>query len=75
MIRTENMALPHGISLDCRLSGHAGQPVMLFLHGFPEAAFVWDELLMHFSQPENGGFFCVAPNMRGYAGSSSPVGR
>jgi pimeloyl-ACP methyl ester carboxylesterase len=43
------------------------------LHGFPEAAFVWDELLTHFSQAEHGGYFCVAPNLRGYAGSSSPT--
>jgi pimeloyl-ACP methyl ester carboxylesterase len=43
------------------------------LHGFPEAAFVWDELLTHFSQAEHGGYFCVAPNLRGYAGSSSPI--
>ena len=73
MIRFERIGLPHGISLDCRLAGHAGQPVMLFLHGFPEASFVWDELLTHFSQPENGGYLCVAPNMRGYAGSSAPL--
>jgi pimeloyl-ACP methyl ester carboxylesterase len=44
----------------------------MFLHGFPEAAFVWDELLLHFSQPAHGGFFCVAPNLRGYADSSAP---
>ena len=73
MIRFERIDLPHGISLDCRLAGHAGQPVMMFLHGFPEAGFVWDELLTYFSQPENGGYFCVAPNMRGYAGSSAPL--
>jgi len=73
MIRTERISLPHGIDLDCRLAGQAGQPVMLFLHGFPEAAFVWDELLLHFSQAEHGGYLCVAPNMRGYAGSSSPA--
>jgi pimeloyl-ACP methyl ester carboxylesterase len=46
---------------------------MLFLHGFPEAAFVWDEMLAHFSAPDNGGYWCVAPNLRGYAGSSSPT--
>ena len=46
---------------------------MLFLHGFPEAAFVWDDMLAHFSAPENGGYWCVAPNLRGYAGSSAPT--
>jgi pimeloyl-ACP methyl ester carboxylesterase len=55
------------------MAGAPSQPLMLFLHGFPEAAFVWDELLTHFSQAENGGYFCVAPNLRGYAGSSSPT--
>jgi len=73
MIRSESVSLPHGITLDCRVSGEAGQPVMLFLHGFPEAAFAWDALLLHFSQAAHGGFLCVAPNLRGYAGSSSPA--
>ena len=73
MIREQRLDLPHGISLNCRMAGAPGQPLMLFLHGFPEAAFVWDELLIHFSQAEHGGYFCVAPNLRGYAGSSSPT--
>jgi pimeloyl-ACP methyl ester carboxylesterase len=46
---------------------------MVFLHGFPEAAFIWDELLEHFSQPEHGGYRCVAPNLRGFEKSSSPT--
>ena len=45
----------------------------MFLHGFPEAAFVWDDLLEHFAQPENGGYRCVAPNLRGYEKSSPPA--
>ena len=73
MIRNERISLPHGIDLDCRMAGQPGQPVMLFLHGFPEAAFVWDDLLLHFSQAKHGGYFCVAPNMRGFAGSSAPA--
>lgn len=44
----------------------------MFLHGFPEAAFVWDGLLAHFARPENGGFRCIAPNLRGYGQSSAP---
>ena len=72
MIEQHTFTLPHGISLECRSSGERGRPVLLFLHGFPEAAFVWDELLTHFSRPEHGGYRCVAPNLRGYAGSSTP---
>ncbi|EGI77014.1 alpha/beta fold hydrolase [Hylemonella gracilis] len=72
MIETWLQALPHGIHLSCRASGTPGRPVLLFLHGFPEAAFVWDELLEHFTRPENGGYRCVAPNLRGYERSSAP---
>ncbi len=73
MIETRLLALPHGITLSCRMAGQAGRPVLMFLHGFPEAAFVWDELLAHFARPENGGYFCVAPNLRGFEQSSAPT--
>jgi len=43
--------------------------VLLFLHGFPEAAFIWDPLLEHFA----GRFRCVAPNLRGFEQSSAPA--
>lgn len=72
MIETYPQPLPHGITLSCRGAGERGRPVLLFLHGFPEAAFVWDDLLEHFSKPENGGYRCVAPNLRGYEKSSQP---
>lgn len=45
----------------------------MFLHGFPEGAFVWDVLLEHFAQPENGAYFCIAPNLRGFEKSSAPA--
>ncbi|WP_298925504.1 alpha/beta hydrolase [uncultured Ramlibacter sp.] len=73
MIQTFQQNLPHGITLSCRASGEPGRPVLLFLHGFPEAAFVWDPLLEHFARPENGGYRCVAPNLRGFEQSSAPV--
>jgi pimeloyl-ACP methyl ester carboxylesterase len=66
-------ALPHGIHLNCRHSGQPGRPVLLFLHGFPEGAFAWDAMLAHFSKPENGGYFCVAPHLRGFETSSAPT--
>lgn len=73
MITTVARPLPHGPTLHCRTSGPAGAPVLLFLHGFPEGAFVWDALLEHFSQPENGGYRCVAPWLRGFGPSSAPA--
>ena len=68
MIETFQTALPHGITLSCRASGQNGAPVLVFLHGFPEAAFVWDELLEHFG----ARYRCIAPNLRGFEQSSSP---
>ena len=69
MIEKSQLTLPHGTTLECRASGPVGAPLLVFLHGFPEAAFVWDELLEHFGR----GYRCIAPNLRGYAGSSAPI--
>ena len=73
MIETYMQPLPHGITLSCRASGASGRPVLMFLHGFPEGAFVWDALLAHFSKIENGGYRCIAPNLRGFEKSSAPI--
>ena len=73
MIQTYLQTLPHGITLSCRSAGEKGRPVLIFLHGFPEAAFVWDGLLAHFSQLEHGGYRCIAPNLRGFECSSAPA--
>ncbi len=72
MIETWLQHLPHGITLSCRATGEHERPVLMFLHGFPEAAFVWDPLLEYFAQPANGGYRCIAPNLRGYERSSAP---
>jgi pimeloyl-ACP methyl ester carboxylesterase len=72
MIEQFQQTLPHGITLSCRAAGERGRPALVFLHGFPEAAFVWDPLLDHFSRTENGGYRCVAPNLRGYEKSTQP---
>jgi len=72
-IETFLRELPNGITLSCRAAGERGRPLMVFLHGFPEAAFIWDTLLEHFARPENGGYRCVAPNLRGFEKSSAPA--
>lgn len=73
MIETFARTLPNGTTLSCRAAGAPGRPLMVFLHGFPEAAFIWDELLDYFSLPEHGGYRCVAPNLRGFEKSSAPT--
>jgi pimeloyl-ACP methyl ester carboxylesterase len=69
MIETFDAVLPHGITLSCRATGRVGAPLLVFLHGFPEAAFVWDDLLEHFGDR----YRCVAPNLRGFGPSSAPA--
>ncbi|MBT9504041.1 MAG: alpha/beta hydrolase [Burkholderiaceae bacterium] len=69
MIETFQAELPHGITLSCRACGPKDAPALLFLHGFPEAAFVWDELITALGSD----FRCIAPNLRGYEHSSRPA--
>lgn len=61
--------LPGGIRLTLRHNRPSpGRPRALLLHGFPEAAFAWDEIL----QRLDGIVHATAPNLRGFADSSSP---
>ena len=67
--------LPHGISLSCRSAGgqgaEGGGPAprrVMLLHGFPEAAFVWDAVMLALAPQAH----CIAPNLRGYERSSAP---
>ena len=70
-IRCQDQPLPHGINLACRANGPAVRPRVMLLHGFPEAAFIWDEVMLRLAQ--DAGVACVAPNLRGYPGSSAPA--
>jgi epoxide hydrolase 4 len=70
MVRTGTLTLPHGITLYCRSSGSPDQPLLVFLHGFPEGAFIWDALLAQLGTD----YYCVAPDLRGYGHSSQPEG-
>jgi pimeloyl-ACP methyl ester carboxylesterase len=69
-IETFDVDLAHGITLSCRAAGAADAPLVLFLHGFPEGAFAWDEMLLALSDR----YRCVAPNLRGFERSSQPAG-
>ncbi|MCU0813267.1 MAG: alpha/beta hydrolase [Burkholderiaceae bacterium] len=68
-IETFDAALPHGITLSCRACGGEGAPRVVLLHGFPEAAFAWDDVMQRLA----GRARCVAPNLRGYERSSAPT--
>jgi pimeloyl-ACP methyl ester carboxylesterase len=50
-------------------AGPAGGPLMIFVHGWPELGIMWRAQIEHFARL---GWRCVAPDMRGYGGSSVP---
>jgi len=50
-------------------TGPSNGPLMIFLHGWPEIGMMWH---MHMEAFAAEGWRCVAPDMRGYGGSSAP---
>lgn len=62
------IGLSTGVELDTVDIGPRSAPVLLFLHGFPESHRTWRHQLAHFSDR----FRCIAPDQRGYRGSSKP---
>jgi epoxide hydrolase 4 len=70
-IETFAAVLPQGITLSCRASGATqAAKTALFLHGFPEGAFIWDEIMTTLGR---SNLRCVAPQLRGYGPSSAPA--
>ncbi len=61
-----------GISLHVREMGPARPaPLVLLLHGFPDCSYTWRHQLPALAA---AGFHAVAPDLRGYDGSSRPKG-
>jgi len=51
-------------------AGPPDGPLMIFVHGWPELGLAWRRQVEHFAAL---GWRCVAPDMRGYGGSSVPA--
>jgi pimeloyl-ACP methyl ester carboxylesterase len=64
----KRVTLANGIELDVVDVGPSDAPVMIFLHGFPESHRTWRHQIAHFKDR----FRCIAPDQRGYRGSSKP---
>lgn len=62
------VTLASGIELDVVDAGPRDAPALIFLHGFPESHRTWRHQISHLS----GRFRCIAPDQRGYRGSSKP---
>lgn len=67
-LQQQRFHLPTGVELDVTLGGPQGAPALIFLHGFPESHRTWRHQLAGLSEDH----FVVAPDQRGYAGSSKP---
>lgn len=59
------------LEFDCRVSGDEENELIIFLHGFPETSHMWINLMEKLSTL---GYFCVAPDMRGYSKNACPKG-
>lgn len=57
---------------DCRTDGDKENELVIFLHGWPETSYMWKKLMSSFSE---NGFYCVAPNLRGYSKNACPKGK
>lgn len=53
-------------------TGNAENELILLLHGFPESAYMWRNLMQDLAEE---GFYCVAPNLRGYSKDACPKGK
>jgi len=61
--------LPNGTRLHYASAGEQGRPLILFVHGFPEFWYAWENQLAEFGQTH----FAVAPDLRGFNLSSKPA--
>lgn len=68
-IQTNQFAtLVNGTRLHYASAGKQGQPLILFVHGFPEFWYEWAAQLAEFGQD----YFAVAPDLRGFNLSDMP---
>ncbi len=62
------ISLSTGIEMDSYTAGDPENPAIIFLHGFPESHRTWRHQIAHLSDR----FYCIAPDQRGYRGTSKP---
>lgn len=60
------------LKFDCRVAGNKENELVIFLHGFPETSYMWKKLMNDISKI---GFYCVAPNLRGFSKGACPKGK
>jgi pimeloyl-ACP methyl ester carboxylesterase len=68
-LASHNFRSPRHATHYCEV-GPADGPLMIFLHGWPQIGLMWRAQIEAFASE---GWRCVAPDMRGYGGSSAPT--
>ncbi|WP_296681214.1 alpha/beta fold hydrolase [Novosphingobium sp.] len=68
MMEQQRVKLANGIELDVVDEGPRDSAAIIFLHGFPESHRTWRHQIAHLSDR----YRCIAPDQRGYRGSSKP---
>lgn len=66
---TERFVDTNGVRLRVVEAGDQGAPVVVLAHGFPELAFTWRHQIGALA---DAGYHVLAPDQRGYGGSSRP---
>lgn len=62
----------NGFEFNCRTIGQPSDgPAIILLHGFPETSHMWEETMVHLHKK---GFYCLAPDLRGYSPNARPKG-
>jgi pimeloyl-ACP methyl ester carboxylesterase len=66
---TERLVDTNGVQLRLTEAGDRGAPVVVLTHGFPELAYSWRHQIPVLA---DAGYHVLAPDQRGYGGSSRP---
>lgn len=66
---TERSVDTNGVRLRVTEAGERGAPVVVLAHGFPELAYSWRHQIPVLAE---AGYHVIAPDQRGYGGSSRP---
>jgi len=70
MTSTKRLVETNGVQLQVTEAGDRGAPVVVLAHGFPELAHSWRHQI---SALAAAGYHVLAPDQRGYGGSSRPA--
>ena len=66
---TVRLVETNGVALRVIEAGNSGAPVVVLAHGFPELAYSWRHQIPALAE---AGYHVLAPDQRGYGGSSKP---